>query len=132
MKMKPFSGIDASNPFAALIGLRLVAAEAGQSRYALAVADWLLNPNGVLHGAAVYAMVDTSMGAALASLLDPDENCATIEIKINYLRPVRAGSLDCHTEVVHKGNRVVTLESSVENDGRLVARALGTYYIVKG
>ncbi|HEX6387330.1 MAG TPA: PaaI family thioesterase [Anaerolineae bacterium] len=131
MAERQFSEIDAPNPFAELIGLRLAAAGDGRSQYVLEVSDQLLNPNRVLHGAAMYAMADTGMGAALVSLLERDESCATVEIKINYIRPVTSGHLTCQTKVVHKGKRIAVLESEVENDGRLVARALGTYYIQK-
>ncbi|RME43628.1 MAG: PaaI family thioesterase, partial [Caldilineae bacterium] len=66
---------------------------------------------------------------ALHTDLQPGETTATIEIKISYFRPVTAGTLVCETRIVHRGRRVATLEADVHNDGRLVARASGTFYI---
>jgi acyl-CoA thioesterase len=69
------------------------------------------------------------MGAALYTLLEKAESCATIEIKIVYLSSVRAGELVCDTRVIRKGSRVAVLESEVFESERLVAKALGTYSI---
>jgi acyl-CoA thioesterase len=69
------------------------------------------------------------MGAALYTLLEKAESCATIEIKIVYLSSVREGELICDTRVIRKGSRVAVLESEVFESERLVAKALGTYSI---
>ena len=97
----------------------------------LEVREELMNPNGILHGGVVYSMADTGMGAALHSLLPADEMCATIEIKIVYLKTVISGTLRCETRVIHKSNRIGVVESEVMNDERLVAKALGTFSILK-
>jgi acyl-CoA thioesterase len=118
-----------SHPFADLIGLTFDATEPGGSRCRLSVRGELLNPHGVVHGAVSYALADTGMGAALYTLLEKAESCATIEIKIVYLSSVREGELVCDTRVVRKGSRVAVLESEVFESDRLVAKALGTYSI---
>lgn len=89
-----------------------------------------MNPHGVVHGAVAYALADTGMGAALYTLLGPEESCATIEIKIVYLASAREGELVCETKVVRKGSRVAVLESEVFASDRLIAKALGTYSIL--
>jgi acyl-CoA thioesterase len=91
-----------------------------------------MNPHGVAHGAVAYALADTGMGAALYTLLEPGESCATIEIKIVYLASAREGELVCETKVIRKGSRVAVLESEVFESNRLVAKALGTYSILRG
>jgi len=120
---------DGVNPFGDVLGLEFARCEKGMSRCQLKVRADLMNPHGVLHGAAVYAMVDTGMGHAVYSLLGEDESCATVEIKINYFGSVASGGLTCETRVVHRGRRIATLESEVRNGDRLVAKALGTYYV---
>jgi acyl-CoA thioesterase len=117
------------HPFAELIGLSFDPAEPGSSRCHLAIRTDLLNPHGVVHGAVAYALADTGMGGALYPLLDKDETCATIEIKIVYLSSARDGELTCDTRVVRKGSRVAVLESEIRESDRLVAKALGTYSI---
>lgn len=120
-----------THPFADLLGLRVTANTDGICSCELEVEDRHLNPNGVVHGAVCYAMADTGMGAALSRVLAEGEICTTIEIKINYFRPVLAGSLRCDTRIVHRGRRTGALESEVfDQEERLVARATGTFMIL--
>jgi len=117
------------HPFADLIGLAFEGAKPGSSRCRVPIRAELLNPHGVVHGAVAYALADTGMGGALYPLLDKDESCATIEIKIVYLSSAREGELVCSTQVIRKGSRVAVLESEIFESDRLVAKALGTYSI---
>lgn len=117
------------HPFASLIGLVVEERRAGFSRCALEVAAQHLNPNRVVHGAVVYALADTGMGAALYPTLDEGELCATIEVKINYFKPASAGKLVCLTELVNRGKSVANLESRVLLGEVLVAKANGNYAI---
>ncbi len=90
-----------------------------------------MNPHGVAHGAVLYALADTGMGAALYPTLEPGELCATIEIKITYFKPVAGGTVVCTTEMPNRGRSVAHLESSLHVDGRLVARAAGSFAIFR-
>jgi acyl-CoA thioesterase len=125
------SKVEGFDPFGGLIGLRLTRAKDGSSQFVLEVDGRLLNPHGTLHGGVAYSMADTGMGAALYTRMEPDELCATIEIKISYFKAVTSGTLTCDTRVVHRGKTIATLESEVSNDGQLVAKALGTYSVFK-
>ena len=119
------------NPFGELIGLNFTEAGDGFTRGVLEVDEKLFNPHNVVHGGVLYAMADTGMGGAVYSCLEEDELCATVEIKIVYLAPVNSGLLTCDTRVVHRGKRIVIVESEVTNDGRPVAKSTGTYSIFK-
>ena len=118
-------------PFASSIGLNFTSKANGYSQCVLMVSENLFNPNGVLHGGVVYSMADTGMGGALHSSLAADETCATIEINIVYLKAVTAGVLTCNTKLLRRGRNIGVLESDVENEGQLVAKALGTFSILK-
>jgi acyl-CoA thioesterase len=118
------------HPFADLIGLSVSAQSPGSSRCALTLTPDHLNPHGVVHGAVVFALADTGMGAALYPTLAPGESCATIEVKINYFRPAREGELVCETSVVNRGRSVANLESKVYAAGQLIASANGNYAIL--
>ena len=117
------------HPFGELIGFQFTKARKGYSQCVLDVDEKLFNPHGVLHGGVLYAMADTGMGGALYALLDKEELCATIEVKINYFKVVKSGNVTCDTKVVNKGNKVAVMESELLNNGVLVAKALGTYSI---
>jgi acyl-CoA thioesterase len=118
-----------THPFAELIDLRVDERRAGFSNLSLVVTKKHLNPNHVVHGAVVYAMADTGMGAALYPTLAEGELCATIEIKISYFKPIVAGRLICTTEIVNRGKTVANLESRVFLEKALVAQANGNYAI---
>lgn len=119
-------------PLAEALNITQEMTGAGRATYRLQVSPELLNPHGVLHGAAVYTMIDYSMGGATMAVLAPNEVCATIEIKVSYLASVRSGTLLCETEIVRQGRRVVFLESKVRDaDARLVATASGSFAVIQ-
>jgi len=70
-------------------------------------------------------------GYARIWVLEKGELCATVEIKITYFKPVRAGNLICDTRVIHKGKTIGILESEIKNNGTLVSKAYGTFSIFK-
>jgi acyl-CoA thioesterase len=118
-------------PLAEQLHISNSGAKDGHAMYQLDVTPELLNPHGVLHGGAVYVMVDYSMGGATMSVLPPGDICATIEIKISYLAGVRGGRLTADTTIVKQGRRVVFLESKVTDDaGKLVATASGSFAVI--
>ena len=125
-------GDQLAHPFAELVGFEVTAKGEGRSTSELTVEEHHKNPHGTVHGAVIYALVDTGMGGALSSLLDGNQICSTIEIKINYFRPALAGRIHCATQVVNKGKRTAVLESTVSDDQeRLLAKAMGTFMIVE-
>jgi len=120
-----------AHPFADMIGLGVSDREDGCCISRLTIAAQHMNPHGVVHGAVIYALADTGMGGALTTLLEENQLCSTIEIKINYFRPAISGELVCETLVVNKGRRTAVMQSSVKDDkGKLVAQALGTFMIL--
>lgn len=123
--------VDLSGGFGALISLDMVEFDRAGARSVcrLEVAPKHLNPHGVLHGGVLYSMADQGMGAAVYTVLDEGESCATIEVKIVYLAPVRDGVVTCDSRVINRGKRVITLESEVRTPDRLVAKALGTFAV---
>ncbi|MFW9828444.1 MAG: PaaI family thioesterase [Candidatus Thorarchaeota archaeon] len=125
LKMKGF------HPFGDLVGFEFTKFEKGYSECVLEINQNHFNPHKVVHGGVMYSMADTGMGAAIYSLLKKDELCATIEVKITYFKPAKEGKLICNTHVIHKGKTIGVLESEINNNERLVAKAYGTYSIFK-
>lgn len=119
------------HPFAELIDLHSDETKAGSSTLTLVVAAQHLNPHQVVNGAVLFAMADTGMGAALYPTLEAGEICATIEIKINYFKPVFQGKVVCKTEIVNRGRSVANLESRLYVENVLVAQANGNYAIFR-
>ncbi len=119
------------HPYADLIGLEIEEQNDGHSKCSLLVTEKLYNPHNVVHGAVLSALADTGMGAALYPSLDAGEICATIEIKINYYKPVTTGTLTCVSAVVNRGKAVANLESTIHCGNLLVAKANGNFSIFR-
>jgi len=127
MRFKP------PGPLAELLGIRAETLGEGEARVGLTLSDDHLNPYGVVHGGVVCSLVDTAMGAALVSRLEPGERCTTLEIKINYLAPATEGDLAAEARLVQRTRRVGVLEARVTGaGGALIALATGTFYIQGG
>ena len=120
------------NPFGDLVGLVFTGIREGHSTCVLDVEPKHLSPHRTLHGGVAYALADTGMGAAVYSLMEADQLCSTIEIKIVYFKAVKSGTLTCDTRVIHSTKRIAFLESEIVSDGQLVAKAIGTFSIYKG
>lgn len=118
-------------PLKGHLGLEIDRVESGTAIARVGLDDRHLNPNGVAHGAVLFALVDTAMGAATMSMLDEGRFCATVDIRLNFIRPAATGTLTAHTSVIKKGKAIVHLESRVTDDtDRLIATAAGTFAIV--
>ena len=114
-------------PFASLIGFRLTAIEQGRARLEMATDARHSNPMGTLHGGVPCALADSAMGLAYASTLAEGESFTTLELKINFLRPVWSATLVAEGIVVQRGRTIGLTECTVTDEqGRLIARASST------
>ncbi len=91
-----------------------------------------MNPNGVSHGAVPFTLMDTAMGAAVMSVLDDGQFCATIEMHTRFLRGVSSGTLTATATVLNAGRRIVHLEArTVDDRDRLVASATSSFAVIE-
>ena len=120
-------------PIATLIGFTLVAVEPGHAVVELEAAERHANPMGTLHGGVLCDVADAAMGMAWAATLGEGETFTTLELKINFLRPVWTGKLVATGRVV-KGGRTIGLTECdiVDAKQRLVARANSTVMTLRG
>jgi acyl-CoA thioesterase len=118
-------------PFANHIGLHFEARGEGTSECSLTIQEHHRNSLGGVHGGVMFSLADTGMGAALYTRLEPDEICVTIEVKINYFKAVRDGTLVCKSTVVYKGRSVANIEASLYESDVLVAKANSSFSIFK-
>ncbi len=108
------------SPFVNLLGLTVEKIDNGFCRSSVEIKKDFLNKRKIVHGGVIYSMADISMGLAVYSMLQPGEETTTAEIKINYLRPAAVKSLSCEV-----------LEAEVKDADKLIAKALGTFSILK-
>ena len=114
-----------------LLGAELLSLANGQSEVLLRMRAELGNRGGKLHGGAIFTLVDIAMGLACSDSHGFDQLSATLECKINYLRAVSAGDVICRAKVIHAGRRTLVLEADVLQGEQLVAKAQGTFAMVK-
>lgn len=122
-------------PVALLIGFDCVHVEEGKTVFRLeARRDKHANPMGTLHGGILCDMADGAIGIACATLLEPGESFTTIEIKMNFFRPVTDGLIEARARVVNAGKTVVYGECDLVAlpQEKLVAKATCTNMILRG
>jgi len=120
-------------PVATLIGFRLASVQPGVAVLELEAGPQHANPMGTLHGGIFCDLADAAMGMAWASTLDEGETFTTLELKINYLKPVWSGMLVATGRVVGTGRTIGLTECDVvDSKNRLVARASSTVMTLRG
>lgn len=122
-----------SPPIAQLLGMRAVSFEEGKAVLELDVDKRHANPMGTLHGGVLCDLADLAMGAACYSTLEPGESFTTLELKINYLKPIWNGRLIARAQVKKRGRTIPFLECEIEDEkGSLVAFATSTCMVLRG
>jgi uncharacterized protein (TIGR00369 family) len=120
-------------PIGKLLGLKLLQAENGMAVIEFVADERHANPMGTLHGGVLSDIADAAMGFAYYSTIAADESLTTLELKINFLRPVWKATLRAKARVVHAGRLVGLVECDVvDEQERLVARASSTCMTLRG
>jgi uncharacterized protein (TIGR00369 family) len=120
-------------PIAQLLGFRVTEVEPGHAVVTFDAGPQHTSPMGTLHGGVLCDVADAAMGVAYAATLDDGESFTTLELKINFLKPVRSGRLVATGRVVKGGRTVGLVECDVVDDtDRLVARASSTCMTLRG
>jgi uncharacterized protein (TIGR00369 family) len=116
-----------------LTGLQPVEVERGRAVFIMDVGPHHANPMGTVHGGALATLADSAMGIAYASTLADDEAFTTLELKINFLKPVWSGRLTAEGRVAKGGKSVGLVTCDVTDaSGSLVAFATSTCMTLRG
>jgi len=119
-------------PIASHISMDLITVEPGTVTFVATPDASHYNPIGAIHGGFVCTLLDSALGCAAHTLLPAGTGYTSIEIKVNYLRPVAptSGPLTCVGRVVKPGRRVTFAEGEVvDAEGRAVATASGSLLV---
>src|ERR1700710_2160631 len=120
-------------PLGDLMGFHAVSIDPGEAVIEIAAGPQHYNPMGTVHGGVCCTLADTAMGIAHASLLEDGESSTSLEIKINFVRPVWKDTLTAKGKAVKHGRTVSVMECDVfDGKNRLVARASGTFMTLRG
>jgi uncharacterized protein (TIGR00369 family) len=119
-------------PLALLMGFTLDEIEEGHVVMSVMPAEFHYNPMGVAHGGLAATLFDSALGCAVQSMLPPAYAAPTLQLQINYIRPitVTTGKMNCSGNVIHLGKRLATAEGRLtDSGGKLYAHATGTFVI---
>jgi uncharacterized protein (TIGR00369 family) len=131
MRRQGLSGF--APPIAQLLGMRAVAFDEGNAVLELEADGRHANPMGTLHGGVLCDLADLAMGVACYSTLEADESFTTLELKINFLKPIWTGRLTARAQVKKGGRATVLLECEIRDDkDSLVAFATSTCMVLRG
>lgn len=122
-------------PISQLLGIEFVSIEEGAVVYKMR-ADRAkhANPMGTLHGGILCDIADAAMGTACATLLELGESFTTLDLKINFFRPMFDGELEARARVVNAGKTIVYLECDLVSvpEGKLLAKSSSTCTVLRG
>ena len=121
-------------PISALMNFGVTEVGEGTAVFTAEPAEYHYNPIGVVHGGLAATLLDSAMGCAVHSTLPAGAGYTTLEIKVNYLRPLTAetGPVRCEARIIHVGGRTATAEGQVlDAGGRLYAHATTTCLIFR-
>jgi uncharacterized protein (TIGR00369 family) len=120
-------------PVARLVGFEAKEFADGRAVVTLAAGPQHANPMGTLHGGILCDIADAAMGMAFASTLAPEESFTTVELKVNFFRPVWKASLKAEGKVVRRGRSLGYLECEISDErGNLIAKAASTCLVLRG
>lgn len=120
-------------PAFAMMGFRLVDVEPGFVAGELEPSEFHYNPAGVVHGGIICTLLDSVTGLAVLSQLPVGLGFSTLEVKVNFVRPVsvKTGALLAKGKIVHPGTRIATSEARlVDRQDKLYAHATATCIVL--
>lgn len=112
---------------ARLMGLSITYPES-TCRVTMQPQDFMFNPQGALHGGLIATLLDIAMGHLLKQAVRPG---VTLEMKVQYLRPIRQQRIECIARFLSQGRSIHYLEASIhDGDRQLAAVATSTWKLL--
>ena len=97
--------------------------------------EFLYNPIGTVHGGYAMTLLDSAMGCAVHTTLAAGERYTTLDLNVNFVRPITAetGRVSCEGRIVHRGGTIATAEGRLTavSSGKLLAHATTTCLVIK-
>jgi uncharacterized protein (TIGR00369 family) len=122
----------ADNGFNALLGIQLRGVRGDCYELDLDVAPRHLHAAGRVHGGVYLALLDTVMARASRIGIGDEIYVPTLEIKVNFFRPLAAGKINATGRVVNRSRRTCYVEGELsDTEGRLLARGSATMILVE-
>jgi uncharacterized protein (TIGR00369 family) len=121
-------------PMTELLDLRMLEADRGRVVFGAVPTRAYDNGMDVAHGGFAATLLDSALGCAINTMAPPGKVFTTLELTINYTRPITGdvGPLRCEARTIHVGSRVATAEGRVvDGRGKLYAHGTTTCILVE-
>lgn len=118
-------------PFNNLVGLRIARVHSDGVTLEVPMRDDLRNIAGVMHGGVTATIADAAVGIAIARHFGGTRRSTTVEMKINYFRPIAAGKVVARSKLLRVGAHLVVASVDLRDaDGAAAGAALVTYMLL--
>ena len=121
-------------PIGVLMNMTIVEVEEGRVVFGVQPAEYHYNPIGVVHGGLAATLLDSALGCAVHSTLPAGVAYTSLEIKVNFVRPLtrETGEVRAEGKVLHLGSRIATAEGKLTDlEGKLYAHATTTCILLR-
>jgi uncharacterized protein (TIGR00369 family) len=117
-----------------LMGLRAVNTGEGKMTLAMTTSPWLCNAFGVIYGGAIAFLADATIILAAGSTVQAGTAFNTMDLKLNFLRPVLPdGDLTAYATVIHRGRTIAVVHCEIrDGQEKLAAVATSSVLILPG
>ena len=126
------AGEQPNPPISQLLDFHLIEIETGRAVFEGLPAFRHYNPIGSVHGGFAATLLDSALGCAIFSTLSKGDAWTTLELKLNFVRPMTkdTGLVRAEGRVIHRGRTVATSEGDLKDGaGKLYAHATTTCMI---
>jgi len=120
-------------PIARLLDFEIAELGEGRAVFAVVPGEKHYNPIGVVHGGLLATLLDSAMGCAVHSTLPAGTGYTTVELHVNFVRAVGAGTgrLRAEAGLIHRGSRLATAQGRVvDAAGKLYAHGTSTCLVL--
>ena len=125
------SAMAADSELFRIVGFKVVKVRSGRAELSFPYSKAVTRRGGMVHGGIVMYSLDNACGIAAMSV-NPGIDQLTMDLKVNFLRPLRKGPFRAIGRVVRAGNNIIVVEGEVvDADGELCAMSLGSWFIVR-
>src|SRR5947207_2772012 len=101
--------------FTEWMGVDYLIDDGGLRRLALTLGPNHMSRANRVHGGVLFTLLDTALGGAVVNALPEGKGCATLEIKINYFRPIQYGRVVAEGRLVNRSRHTAYAEGEVVN-----------------
>lgn len=112
------------------LGIKLVKVAEGSCTIEMKTNEMHQQQHGHVHAGVLATFADHAAGGAARSAVPKGSDVITIEFKVNFLRPAPTGKLTCDARVLRAGKSIVTAESEVFADNKLVTKLTSTLAVI--